>query len=95
MTRVSIGIATFLFFAWLAALGLNIDIYRRVNIELSIFGPIIDAVLFMSVALVIYLAVIIFNQKTANSKKWVQTSLLILGIGTLVMISFFYVATIQ
>jgi hypothetical protein len=95
MKRVPIYIAIFLFLAWIAALFLNIDIYRKANIELSVFGPIIDAILLMLLALVIYMIVAVYSGKTAGSLKWINRSLFLLGICSIFMISFFYVATFR
>lgn len=95
MKRVSVYIATFLFLAWLAALFLNIDIYRKANIELSVFGPIIDAILLMFLALVVYMIVAVYSGKSENSLTWINRSLFLLGICSIFMISFFYVATFR
>lgn len=95
MKRVSIYIAIFLFVAWVAALLLNIDIYRKANIELSIFGPIIDAILIVLIALLVYVGVASSKGKNDRPNDWVNKSLLLLGVGTVFMISFFYVTTFR
>lgn len=91
--RVSLSIAAFLFIAWIAALLLNIDIYRKANIELNIFGPLLDAVLLMIIALVIFVLVAISSENVETPKKWVNTSLFVLGLGAIFFISFFYIVT--
>jgi glucan phosphoethanolaminetransferase (alkaline phosphatase superfamily) len=95
MKRVSINIAVFLLIAWVAALLLNIDIYRKANIEISIFGPIIDAILLMVIGLIIYLLVAFYSRRGDSPKKWINRSLFLLGICTIFMISFFYIVTFR
>ncbi len=95
MRKVTTSIAAFLLIAWIVALLVNIDIYRKTNIELNVFGPITDAILLMLIALVSYLAVAFFSDKSQIARKWVNTSLFILGICTVFFISFFYVVTFR
>ncbi|MCT8139213.1 hypothetical protein H1D32_16785, partial (plasmid) [Anaerobacillus sp. CMMVII] len=72
-----------------------IDIYRKANIELSFFGPIIDAILLMVVALAIYTFVAMSGGRVDSPKSWVNRGLFLLGICTIFMISFFYVVTFR
>ncbi len=95
MRRVSLNIALFLFVSWIAALLLNIDIYRKANIELSLFGPIIDGILVMLIGLVGYVLVARYHGRADNPRKWVNMSLVLLGVCTVVMISFFYITTFR
>ena len=95
MRKVSMSIAGFLFIAWIVALLVNIDIYRKTNIELNVFGPITDAILLMLIAVVIYIVVAVYSGKSKETTKWVNGSLFILGICAVFFISFFYVATFR
>ncbi|RXI98361.1 hypothetical protein DS745_18730 [Anaerobacillus alkaliphilus] len=94
MKRVSLNIAIFLLIAWVAALLLNIDIYRKANIEVSLFGPIIDGILIMFIGLIGYVLVAKFHHAN-DTRKWVNTSLVLLGLCTVFMISFFYITTFR
>lgn len=93
MKRVSISIAIFLFIAWVAALLLNIDLYRKTNIELHVFGPITDAVFFMVIGLGLFVVVALNSKGADHPKRWVNGVLLVLGICTIFLISFFYTIT--
>lgn len=94
MKRIIISIAAFLFLAWVSAIFLNIDIYRKTNIELNIFGPIIDAILIVAIFLIGF-SFVALNWQNKTMQKMINTGLLIMGICTIFFISYFYVITFR
>lgn len=91
MKKISIGIAMFIFISWSIALLLNIDIYRKANIELNVIDPIYDAILLVGIGLTIF--IIIANTKSKAALKRINYLLLTLGVSTILVISYFYAVT--